>query len=332
MTLPFTGRWLLAPMEGVTEPCFRELVLERNPPGALGGAFTEFVRVVQHALPPRTLKRHLGERRFDAPVGLQLMGNDVAAVAETARRAIEAGAPLVDLNFGCPAKGALRGCAGAALLDDPGAVHRLVKTCADAVPPGRLTAKIRAGGEDDRRIEELARAVEDGGAALLTMHCRTRVEGYRPEAPWGRLQRAVAAVRIPVCGNGGIHSHRDLQRMLDETGCTYAMVGRAALGDPWIFSDHRATPREAAQFLLSYAETLMARVGARPKGAVARVKQLLHFWTAGRLVDDTSRQERLRERDPERILAWLRSEARDSESRLHPSPDSDMDREPVERA
>src|SRR5215471_397058 len=99
--LPFTAPNLLAPMEGVTEPCFRDLVLLRNGPESLGGAFTEFVRVVREPLPMRTLREHLGPRRFPAPVGVQLMGSDVAALAETARRAIAAGAPLVDLNFGC---------------------------------------------------------------------------------------------------------------------------------------------------------------------------------------------------------------------------------------
>src|SRR5688572_197331 len=92
--LPFTGPWLLAPMEGVTEPCFRELVLERNPPALLGGAFTEFARVTDHPLPRRVLREHLGARRFATPVGLQLMGSDPGALAATARRAVEVGAPL----------------------------------------------------------------------------------------------------------------------------------------------------------------------------------------------------------------------------------------------
>ena len=104
MRLPFTAPALLAPMEGVTEPCFRDLVLERNPPECLGGAFTEFVRVVERPVSPKSLRAHLGPRRHAAPVGLQLMGSDVAAMAESARRAVEEGAPLIDLNFGCPVR------------------------------------------------------------------------------------------------------------------------------------------------------------------------------------------------------------------------------------
>jgi tRNA-dihydrouridine synthase C len=168
--LPFTGPWLLAPMEGVTEPCFRELVLSRNPP--------EFVRVVDRPVPRPVLRARLGPSPMVAPVGLQLMGSDPDALAESARRAAEVGAPLVDLNFGCPARGALRGCAGASLLRDPSAVERLVAACARALGDHPLSAKIRAGYDDDRRLEELARAAEQGGARLLTVHCRTRAEHY----------------------------------------------------------------------------------------------------------------------------------------------------------
>jgi tRNA-dihydrouridine synthase C len=285
LPLPFTAPALLAPMEGVTEPCFRDLVLERNAPAVLGGAFTEFARVVSLPLPRRILAAHLRPWRHAAPVGLQLMGSDVAAVAESARRAAELGAPLLDLNFGCPAKGALRGCAGSAMLDEPRKVEELVAACARVVGRVPVTAKIRAGGTDDSRLEEVARAVENGGASLLTVHCRTRVEAYRDTADWERLRRAVAVVSIPVCGNGGVAGHADLARLRSETGCTYVMVGRAALGDPWIFGGRTVGRVEAARFLLEYAERLRAHHGASARMVAGRVKQLLHYWTAGSLCD-----------------------------------------------
>lgn len=308
MELPFTAHRLLAPMEGVTEPCFRELVLARNGPEALGGTFTEFVRVVGHALSPASLRRHLGPARFPQPVGLQLMGSDPAALAETARRAVELGAPLIDLNFGCPARGALEGRAGSALLCDPSALEGLVRACVAAVGARPVTAKIRSGVDDARDLETLARAVESGGAALLTLHCRTRAEGYCEEVDWSRIARAVAAVSIPVCGNGGIACHADFERMRRETGCAYAMVGRGALADPWIFGGRSVDGSEAARFLLEYVEALTARGGASLAGAVARVKQLLHFWTAGALLGD-DRGAWLREPDPRRVLARLRERA-----------------------
>jgi tRNA-dihydrouridine synthase C len=305
--LPFTAPALLAPMEGVTEPCFRELVLAENPPEALGGTFTEFARVTHQPLARRAIRAHLSPApaRFPQPVGLQLMGADASALAESARRAVGEGVALVDLNFGCPAKGALRGCAGSALLDDPPRLEALVaavvRAVAGAVP---VTAKIRAGGADDRLLEDLARAAEAGGAALLTVHCRTRAEGYRDTADWERVRRAVAAVAIPVCGNGGVARHGDLERLRRETGATYAMVGRAALGDPWIFSGKRVGPAQAARFLLAYAELLEVRAGMRLEGRAGRVKQLLQHWTAGELCAP-DRRAWLAERDPERLLGRL---------------------------
>ena len=314
--LPFTAPNLLAPMEGVTEPCFRDLVLARNAPDLLGGAFTEFVRVVRDPVPAWTLREHLGPARFPAPVGLQLMGSDPVALAESARRAVRAGAPVVDLNFGCPAKGAIAGCAGSALLRDPAAVERIVAACragcdeAGGIP---LTAKIRAGYDDDRLLEDLAKAVESGGASMLTVHCRTRAELYRDEVDWRRIARAVAAISIPVCGNGGIRVHADFARMRAETGCALAMAGRGALADPWIFTGDSVSAPEAARFLLEYRSELLARSPASLRGAAGRVKQLLRFYTAGGIAVE-NRESWLREADPERLFARLERIAGASEA------------------
>jgi tRNA-dihydrouridine synthase len=299
-------------MEGVTEPCFRDLVLARNVPESLGGAFTEFVRVSVAPIPRAVVRRHLGPSRFPQPVGVQLMGNDLEHLARTAENAAVAGAPLIDLNFGCPAKGAIAGCAGSALLRDPAALERVVRavTSAVAVP---VTAKLRAGYDDDSRIEELARAAENGGAALLTLHCRTRVEAYCDEVDWKRIERAVRAVSIPVCGNGGVATHSDLERMRRETGARFAMVGRGALADPWIFSGRRVSRGEAARFLVEYADTMRERRQFPGRGVVARIKQLLRHWTAGGLVPDpAARAEYLREPDGDALLARLGAIAREA--------------------
>jgi len=300
--LPFTAPWLLAPMDGVTEPVFLELVLARNPAEHLGGAFTEFVRVTDHPLPVRLLKARLDLEHFEAPVGLQLMGADLAALGGTARNAEIAGAPLLDLNFGCPAKGALRGCAGSATLTDPARVEATVRACRDAVTTIPVTAKMRAGFEDDALLEDNVRAAEAGGAALVTIHCRTKAELYCPELDWSRIARAVDAAEGPVCGNGGVKTHADLERMRSETGCEFVMVGHGALANPWIFTGFEVSPAEAARFLLEYSERLCA-AGASTKGSVQRIKQLLVHWTAGSLCED--RMSWLREPDPEALLARL---------------------------
>ena len=294
-------------MEGVTEPCFRDLVLARNGPDALGGAFTEFVRVSSAPIPRLVVRRHLGPSRFAQPVGVQLMGNDLAHLARTAQNAVAAGAVLIDLNFGCPAKGAIAGCAGSALLRDPSSVERVVRAVVDAVHVP-VTAKLRAGFDDASRLEELARAAEYGGASLLTLHCRTRAEAYCPNVDWTRIERAVAAVSIPVCGNGGIATHADLERMRRQTGARFAMVGRGALADPWIFSGRRVSRGEAARFLVEYADTMRDRLQWPAGGIASRLKQLLRHWTAGGLVPDAETRMRfMREPTANGLLASLRS-------------------------
>ncbi|MCC7169290.1 MAG: tRNA-dihydrouridine synthase family protein [Planctomycetes bacterium] len=318
--LPFTAPALLAPMEGVTEPCFRELVLARNPPTHLGGTFTEFVRVVDHPVPKTVLRRHLGARgelatraarRNDettAAVGLQLMGSDLVAVEATAAHAAELGVALLDLNFGCPARGATSTCAGSALLRTPQRVAELVRTAVrgvqDRLP---VTAKIRAGYDDDANLEQLARAAEDGGASLLTVHCRTRAEGYRSDAvDWSRIERAVRAVSIPVCGNGGVESHADIERMRMRTGAAFAMIGRGALRDPWIFCGREVDFDTARAFLAEYFDTLVTRGSFAPAGALARSKQLVHYFRAGGVVESLGGPKAwLAETDPTRFRARL---------------------------
>lgn len=332
--LPFTAHALLAPMEGITESCFRELVADRNGPEVLGGTFTEFVRVGQEPLGRRALRVHLhgtrdgrdaGKEPSRVPVGLQLMGPVGDALAETARRAEEIGAPLIDLNFGCPAKGALRACAGAALLDQPERLEELVRACVQAVQSVPVTAKVRSGGEDDSRLEEIALAVEAGGARMLTVHCRTRREGYSGQGDWDRLRRVVGVVSIPVCGNGGVESHADLERLRCETGCAHVMVGRAVLADPWIFSGRQVGRGEAARFLLDYIRRLGAHRGGSSAGVFGRVKQLIHHWRAGALFGQ-DRRRWLSEPD----LACLIGLLEDQQARApigeevcatHPSPD-----------
>jgi len=307
--LPFTAAALLAPMEGVTEPCFRDLVLARNDASVLGGAFTEFVRVSVAPIPRAVVRRQLGPKLFAQPVGVQLMGNDLEQLARTAQNAVAAGAPLVDLNFGCPAKGAIAGCAGSALLRDPSELERVVRAVVRSVHVP-VTAKLRAGYDHADGIEELARAAENGGASLVTLHCRTRAEAYCDEVDWTRIARAVRAVSIPVCGNGGIATHADLARMRLETGADFAMVGRGALADPWIFSGRRASRGDAARFLVEYADTMRARLQFPAGGIVARLKQLLRYWTAGGLVPDAAtRLALLRERSAEALLTRLRRTA-----------------------
>jgi tRNA-dihydrouridine synthase len=169
--------------------------------------------------------------------------------------------------------------------------------------------------------EDIAAAVEAGGARLLTVHCRTREEGYRGVGDWKRLRRAVAAVSLPVCGNGGIGKHEDIERMIAETGCAYVMVGRAVLEDPWIFSGRHVSRAEAARFFTDYARLLRERHAAPSIKIAGRFKQLIRRWSAGGLFDD-SREWWMRQRDAQPMLDRLEREFPRTDDRALLSSDS----------
>ncbi len=297
-------------MEGVTDPCFRAVLLALHRPEDLGGACTEFLRVVDHPYRPGQVRKHLGPKTGSIPVGVQLMGSHESALAATAESVLQTDAAFLDLNFGCPTKGALKGCAGSALLREPKRLESIVRTCVEACGGDLpVTAKIRAGFDDAESVEELARAAEAGGASLLTVHCRTRSEHYTDQVDWTRITRAVEAVEIPVCGNGGVLVHEDLERMREVTGCLFVMVGHAALADPWIFSGQEVTAQAAAEFLHEYSLALES-AGAGPRKRAARLKQLLKVWSAGGLIsDEADRKSWMAEREPERLLAAMEARA-----------------------
>lgn len=312
--LRFDPPLLLAPMEGVTDRCFRALVLDSNP-GAVGATCTEFLRVTAPPLPVWKLAEALGPPHPRVPAGLQLMGNRPDMLAATAARAGTAGAAFVDLNFGCPAPRVYQHCAGSALLDDPPALERLLRAVVDACPLP-VTAKIRAGGRDDRRLEEIARRVEQAGARLLTVHARLRVERYQDPADWTRIARAVAAVSIPVVGNGGAADPAAIEALFERTGCAGVMVGRGALGDPWIFrawADGAAAEASGVAAVLAWLRIYSDRMevdGATPRQAVGRLKQSLKALdAAGSLPLGGELPRLLRLADPAEILDGLAAAA-----------------------
>ncbi len=326
--LRFDPPLLLAPMEGVTDRSFRRLTLESNP-GAVGATCTEFIRVTAPPIPARRLAPELDPRPRPAPLGLQLMGNRPDMVAATAVHAAEAGADWVDLNFGCPAPRVYQHCAGSALLDDPAALETLLRAVVEACPLP-VTAKIRAGGDDDARLEEIAQRIEQAGARLLTVHARLRVERYQDPADWRRIERAVAAVGIPVVGNGSADSAAAIEAMFEQTGCAGVMVGRGAMANPWVFQEWlaerlegsgaeapppatapppaQATPPAPGDprllpWLHRYAAG-MAEGGAKPLQTAGRLKMMLRCLTAaGRLPLGTALPGLLRLKDPGQLLA-----------------------------
>jgi nifR3 family TIM-barrel protein len=308
--LSFPGRLLLAPMEGVTDQLFRDLVIAL---GGVGGACSEFIRISSSAMSARVVRRYLGPPHPAVPVAVQFMASDTTFLAESVHAAERVGASWIDLNFGCPVPQVFNKCAGSALLARPEHIARLV-ACAVAATGLPVSAKIRAGIDDASRLDEIVQAVCEAGAAMLTVHARLRCQAYSQAATWSWIaqakRRAGAGGRaVPVVGNGGVEVAADAARMRAETACDAVMIGRGALSDPWVFraagGGGGASAAEAADFALGYAAAIEAAHGAR--AALSRLKQLLRWYRAGGLFagQDGERQALLRTGELATVRAWF---------------------------
>ncbi|HEY4221212.1 MAG TPA: tRNA dihydrouridine synthase DusB [Myxococcota bacterium] len=227
--------YLLAPMASVSEMPFRVLALELG----AGLATTELVSSAGIFYKNRRTRQYMTfDRDKERPYSLQLFGGDPKVMAHAARAAYEHGADIVDINMGCPVKKVTTTGSGSALLCDLPRAAEMIRAMRaavdDAIP---ITAKIRAGW-DDKSINavEMAKELEGAGCAALALHARTRAQAYSGKADWDLIGRVKAAVKMPIIGNGDVCTVDDALRMRSHTGCDAVMIGRGALGNPWIFS------------------------------------------------------------------------------------------------
>jgi tRNA-dihydrouridine synthase B len=256
------NRLFVAPMAGVTDRPFRQLCKQLG----AGYAVSEMVtsrKDLWHTLKTSRRADHTGET---APIAVQIAGTDAAMMAEAAAYNIDRGAQVIDINMGCPAKKVCNKWAGSALMqDEPLAlaiVEAVVAACAPHGVP--VTLKMRTGwSQQHQNAVRIARAAEQAGIAMLTVHGRTREQGYKGQAEYDTIAAVKAAVRVPVVANGDIASPENAREVLAYTGADAIMIGRAAQGRPWIFGDiahflatgeHRATPltQQVKQWLLDH--------------------------------------------------------------------------------
>ncbi|MCT6698116.1 tRNA dihydrouridine(16) synthase DusC [Rheinheimera sp. 4Y26] len=229
-------RIILAPMEGVVDHLMREMLTEI---GGFDLCITEFVRVVDQLLPKRVFTRLCpellqdGKTRSGTPVRVQLLGQEPEWLAENAARAVELGSPGVDLNFGCPAKTVNKSKGGAVLLRETEQLYAIVKAVRAAVPKNfPVTAKMRLGYDDTSLTLDNARALYEAGASELTVHARTKSDGYRPPAYWPWIAQIRTVVDIPVIANGEIWQPADAALCREQSNCSDIMLGRGALAQP----------------------------------------------------------------------------------------------------
>lgn len=225
-------------MEGLADHFLRDIITEV---GGYDLAISEFIRVTDHLLPPsvffkRSPELHKGGNTpFGTPVRIQLLGSDPAAMAENACRAIELGSHGVDINFGCPSKTVNNSNGGAALLKEPETLYRVVNAIRDATPLSAVvSAKMRLGFNDTSLMWECAHAISDGGANELTVHARTREQGYTPPAYWDKVCDFEKRLGIPIIINGEIWTLQDAKKALIESKSSHIMLGRGAIQNPWL--------------------------------------------------------------------------------------------------
>ncbi|BDI04241.1 tRNA dihydrouridine synthase DusB [Sphaerotilus microaerophilus] len=248
------NRLFVAPMAGVTDRAFRQLCRRLG----AGHAVSEMVSSQPQLRDSRKTRHRLNHQGEPGPIAVQIAGTEPQVMAEAALFNIDAGAQIIDINMGCPAKKVCNVWAGSALMrDEPLAlaiVEAVVAACAPRGVP--VTLKMRTGWcEAERNALRLARAAESAGIALLTVHGRTREQGYKGAAEYETIAAVKAALRIPVVANGDIDGPEKAAAVLAATGADALMIGRAAQGRPWIFGEidhflrhgeHRAPPATQA--------------------------------------------------------------------------------------
>ncbi|MFZ5595681.1 MAG: tRNA dihydrouridine synthase DusB [Bacillota bacterium] len=224
---------IAAPMAGVTDRAFRTLAREAG----CGLVYTEMISdqaLIFGNTKTNALLNIEGEK---GPVSVQIFGSNPGYMREAAKIAEARGPDIIDINMGCPTPKIVRNGEGAALMKNPMLAFEIARAVVEAVSIP-VTVKMRKGWDEERvNAVEMAILMERAGVSAIAVHGRTRAQFYSGKADWGIIREVKSAVGIPVIGNGDIRSPGDARRMLEETGCDGVMIGRAAMGNPWIFTE-----------------------------------------------------------------------------------------------
>ena len=234
--VPLKSHAVLAPMAGVSDRAYRELCVR------FGAAYCVSEMVSSKALSFNSKKSEelMEISDLERPCGIQIFGDDPKCMADAAKHALENKPDIIDINMGCPAPKISSNGSGSALMKNPRLCGEIVKAVT-AVTDIPVTVKIRKGWEDDSvNAVEVAKICESAGAAAITVHGRTRQQYYKPPVDYDIIRAVRESVSVPVIANGDIDSAERAKEVMDITGCDLVMIGRATLGNPWIFSQINA--------------------------------------------------------------------------------------------
>ena len=234
--VPLKSHAVLAPMAGVSDRAYRELCVR------FGAAYCVSEMVSSKALSFNSKKSEelMEISDLERPCGIQIFGDDPKCMADAAKHALENNPDIIDINMGCPAPKISSNGSGSALMNNPRLCGEFVKAVT-AVTDIPVTVKIRKGWDDDSvNAVEVAKSCESAGAAAITVHDRTRQQYYKPPDDYDIIKAVRESVSVPVIANGDIDSAERAKEVMDITGCDLVMIGRATLGNPWIFSQINA--------------------------------------------------------------------------------------------
>lgn len=275
--IPVYGDVILSPMAGYSDVPYRAIC--RKYGSAMG--YTEFVPV--EALVGRRSRnrfwQRLDKKPGEHPVVFQVFGNNAQKILDAALRIEELEPDIIDINMGCSTRKVSGRGAGAGMMPQAQLVADTFNLLSKnlSVP---VTGKIRLGWDDKQRnYAEIARIMEENGASLVAMHARTKAQNYGGQADWDEIARLRQAVRIPVIGNGDVRTPDDIDRLKSRTGCDAVMIGRAAIGNPWIFSRLERSELNAAEIIATVEYHLQEMVNyyGEKLGVVLFRKHLKHY-------------------------------------------------------
>ena len=279
-TVELPNNLRLAPMAGVSDLPFRMLCREQG----AGLAVMEMVSAKAILYKNKHTDELMRTAEGDAPVSLQLFGSDPEIVSEIALQIEERQFDILDFNMGCPVLKVVKNGEGSALMRDPKKAAEIVRSCVRKIHKP-MTVKIRSGfHENEKNAVELAKRLEDAGAAAIAVHGRTREQFYSGKADWDIIRQVKEAVRIPVIGNGDVTGPESARAMQEQTGCDAVMIGRAARGNPWIFRQilgkgGKPSLAELKETILRHAQKMVEMDGEY--AGIRKMRKHVAWYTAG---------------------------------------------------